>query len=263
VLAFALLDRTPSFAPWLRWTVLLLGIGAAVAVLAWRLVPRSGRRLAFVAIAGGAAAILAGPAAYSIATVDRHYGGGGPPNAGPATAAASFATALGGGGPPAGLAAILGGAGARGGPPAGLAAILGGKGPGSVDKRLTTYLLAHRGGARYLVAAEGSTTAAPIALSTRQPVITMGGFLGGDPAPTASELRRLVRRGQVRYVVLGGPGDLVAAGGPPGGGGSRRDRAGAQARQRWVTANCRAVSYGGGGRGPSQSLYDCSGVSAA
>src|SRR5712692_5873193 len=50
VLAFALLDRTPSFTPWLRWTVLLLGIAAAVAVLVRRLGPRSGRRLAFVAI---------------------------------------------------------------------------------------------------------------------------------------------------------------------------------------------------------------------
>jgi 4-amino-4-deoxy-L-arabinose transferase-like glycosyltransferase len=263
VLAFALLDRTPSFAPWVRWTVLLVGIVAALAVLVWRLAPRSGRRLAFVAIAGGAAAVLAGPAAYSIATVDRHYGGGGPPNAGPATAAAGLATALGGGGPPAGLAAILGGAGARGGPPAGLAAILGGKGPGSTDKRLNSYLVAHRGGARYLVAAEGSLSAAPIALSTRQPVITMGGFMGGDPAPSASELRGLVRSGQVRYVLLGGLGNLIAAGGPPGGGGSRRDRAGVQARQRWVTANCRPVSYGGAGHGPPQSLYDCSGASAA
>jgi len=119
------------------------------------------------------------------------------------------------------------------------------------------------GGTRYLVAAEGSLSAAPIALSTRQPVITMGGFMGGDPAPTASELRGLVRSGQVRYVLLGGLGNLIAAGGPPGSGGSRRDRAGVQARQRWVTANCRAVNYGSAGRGPPQSLYDCSGASAA
>ena len=110
-----------------------------------------------------------------------------------------------------------------------------------------------------LTTASGRT--APIALSTRQPVITMGGFMGGDPAPTASELRGLVRSGQVRYVLLGGLGNLIAAGGPQGSGGSRRDRAGVQARQRWVTANCRAVSYGGGSRGRAPSLYDCSGAS--
>src|SRR4051794_31188309 len=76
------------------------------------------------------------------------------------------------------------------------------------------------GGARYLVAAEGWRSAAPSAGATRQPVIPMGGFMGGDPAPAASELRGLVRSGQVRYVLLGGLGNLIAAGAPPGGGGS-------------------------------------------
>jgi hypothetical protein len=146
-------------------------------------------------------------------------------------------------------------------------------------------LKAHRGGAKYLVAANGSHTAAPIILATHQPVITMGGFMGGDPSPSVSQLRKLVASGQLRYVLLGGgpggpggPGGGPPGGGPPGGGPPGRGPpgagpfgggpppggappgarpggppgggpggrgAGAQARQQWVTSHCTAVSYSG------------------
>jgi hypothetical protein len=46
----------------------------------------------------------------------------------------------------------------------------------------------------------GSMTAAPIILATHQLVVTVGGFSGQDPAPTAAQLEQLVSSGQLRYV---------------------------------------------------------------
>jgi 4-amino-4-deoxy-L-arabinose transferase-like glycosyltransferase len=81
------------------------------------------------------------------------------------------------------------------------------------------YLEAHQGSAKYLVAATGSQTTAPIIIATGKPVVTIGGFNGSDSAPTVAQLAELVRSGQLRYVLLGG-------GGGPGGGN--------QAIQAWV-----------------------------
>ena len=44
--------------------------------------------------------------------------------------------------------------------------------------------------------------------------MTIGGFNGGDPAPTVDELAALVKAGELRYVLIGGQG------GGPGGSGS-------------------------------------------
>ena len=44
--------------------------------------------------------------------------------------------------------------------------------------------------------------------------MTIGGFNGGDPAPTVDELAELVETGQLKYVLIGGQG------GGPGGGNS-------------------------------------------
>ena len=278
-LAFALLDRTPDFVPWLRWVVLALALAAAAAIGLVHFIAGPRRALAAAAIAAALVTVLAGPAAYSIATVGRTIGGG-DPTAGPARAQSGPGGAFPRGGPPPGLALGAGGppAGLPAGPPPGDGAGSGagsGAGPGgAADKRLLGYLAAHRGSAKYLVAAEGSMTAASVVLATHEPVITMGGFMGGDPAPTVAQLRKLVRAGEVRYVLLGGvggggapggvpgfgaarpggpPGAIRAGGGPPG-----ANRAGGRARQAWVRSNCTAVNYGGSGR----SLYDCSAASA-
>jgi 4-amino-4-deoxy-L-arabinose transferase-like glycosyltransferase len=117
--------------------------------------------------------VLAGPATYSIATVGKGLDGnnvtGGP-------AVASF-----GGGGPGGESA-------------------------SSDTALVNYLTGHQGGAKYLVAATGSQSTAPIILATGKAVITIGGFTGSDPAPTVSQLAALVKSGQLRYVLIGGGG---------------------------------------------------------
>jgi len=83
-----------------------------------------------------------------------------------------------------------------------------------VDAELIAYLRANQGSAKYLVAATGSQATAGIIIATGEPVVTIGGFNGGDPAPTVDELAELVESGQLKYVLLGGQG------GGPGGGAS-------------------------------------------
>jgi 4-amino-4-deoxy-L-arabinose transferase-like glycosyltransferase len=140
-------------------------------------------------------------------------------------------------------------------------------GPGGrVDAALIEYLEANRGSADYLVAVNSSMAASPIILQTGAPVMAMGGFSGGDPAPTAGQLARMVADGKLRFVMGGG-----RMGGGPGrgpGGGVAGERAA------WVEANCQAVdpsAYGeprdagdqsaqvgrGFGRGGEQQLFDC------
>jgi 4-amino-4-deoxy-L-arabinose transferase-like glycosyltransferase len=105
---------------------------------------------------------------------------------------------------------------------------------GQVSSELISYLQAHQGSARYLVAATGSHTTAPIIIKTGEAVITIGGFSGGDPAPTASQLAKLVADGDLSYVLIGGRG------GAPGGSSSEVTT--------WVQAHgtpVKSVSTGG------------------
>jgi hypothetical protein len=85
-----------------------------------------------------------------------------------------------------------------------------GMGGGSVSTALVNYLTAHRGSAKYLVAATGSQSTASIIIKTGQPVVTIGGFSGSDNAPTAQQLAAMVAAGELHYVLIGGGG--------PGGG---------------------------------------------
>ncbi|MBV9816754.1 MAG: glycosyltransferase family 39 protein [Solirubrobacterales bacterium] len=198
VVSFLLLGDTPSFIPWLRWAVLAAG---ALSVLAVLLLGaglhrssssggRRSRRAVFaLALGGSLVALLAGPTAYSIATLG-HGQTGSNPAAGPASAVA---------------AGGFGRASQTAGDLAPSSAAARGGAAGDVTSRaLVDYLVAHRDGARYLVAATGSQTAAPIALATGDPVITMGGFMGSTPAPTVPQLRAFIAKGELRYVIVGG-----------------------------------------------------------
>ena len=102
----------------------------------------------------------------------------------------------------------------------------GGPGGGAVSTSLVRWLEGHQGSAKYLVAANGSMTTAPIIIQTGEAVVTIGGFNGADPAPTVSQLQAMVARGELRYALLPGDGGGFG-GGPPGGGTS-------QALSAWV-----------------------------
>ncbi|MFJ7900419.1 glycosyltransferase family 39 protein [Streptomyces sp. NPDC096198] len=69
---YVLLNRTPDYLPWLKWLVLVGGLTAALGLV---FVARLGRRLALATVGLGFAASLAGPAAYTLSTVDQGHTG--------------------------------------------------------------------------------------------------------------------------------------------------------------------------------------------
>ncbi len=74
--AYVLLGRSPSFLPWLRWTVLIGGLLAACAIVASRFTPVWTRRVAArVAVLAGLAVGLAGPAAFAMQTAASAHDG--------------------------------------------------------------------------------------------------------------------------------------------------------------------------------------------
>jgi 4-amino-4-deoxy-L-arabinose transferase-like glycosyltransferase len=222
LLSFAILCYPFRFLPWLHWVVLVAGVAAAISVVLLQRATRrslAGARLRLgrrqwlgalvVGFGGGALTLLAGPAAYSVATVGFGRTGSSP------TAGPPALTARQGRLPSSGSRLVrehkLGVAG------------------GIYNPALLRYLEQHRNGARYLLAAEGSQFAAPIGLASRAPVVTLGGFSGADPAPKPRQLAALIHSGQLRYVLLAFPEGSPAA----------------KLRARWVASRCvlTGVSY--------------------
>ncbi len=172
-MAVELLGRAPDFVPWLRTAIAVLVALALFASLALRMPELFGRRMVAVAAVAGALALTAGPAAYSAANLG-HALNGDDVTAGPSS----------------------GGSGGMGG-------------TNGVSDDLVAHLEANRDGAKYLVAAAGSQASAPIIVATGEPVVTIGGFGGRDPAPTVEQLEQMVADGELKYVLLGdgrGPG---------------------------------------------------------
>ncbi|MFC4853732.1 glycosyltransferase family 39 protein [Actinophytocola glycyrrhizae] len=89
----------------------------------------------------------------------------------------------------------------------------------------------------WAAATTGGTQAADLSLASGRPVIAIGGWSGGDPAPTLAEFQRYVADGAVAYYVGGG--------GMRPGGGSDIDE--------WVSANFDSRTIDG------QTVYDLRG----
>ena len=219
VTAWLLLDRTPGFLPGLGFGIL----AASAAVGLVLAIPHHllDRRVARVAITLGLVAVLAGPAAYAGATMVTAHSGG-DPAAGP------------------------NGDGMAGG------------GDVSASASLVSYLVDHQGSARWIVAVDGSQAAAAIQLSAGQPVMSMGGFTGGDPAPTLSQLQGYVASGELRYVLVGGRFGGGGPGGFMGGGFTSGGPNGASSSvASWVASSCTPVTIAGTS---ATGLYDCAGA---
>jgi 4-amino-4-deoxy-L-arabinose transferase-like glycosyltransferase len=128
-----------------------------------------------------------------------------------------------------------------------------------VDTALISYLQAHKGNAKYLVAVASSNEADAIILETNQPVMALGGFSGSDPILTTSQLAALVKSGTVRYFLLNGTG-----GGGPGGSSQ-------STLITWITQHSKVIptsqwqsgskSSTSSGFGGSQQLYEITPVS--
>ncbi len=255
-LAVVLLARTPSFVPTLRIVIPVAALVAiAGSVLLRTGVPARHRATLTVAAVAAAVALVAGPASYSLASVGRSLSGNNV-LAGPAGVSSGFGPGVGrGAAPGGGEAQPAGGPPGAGSASAGAGSRLGfaptgafgapsrsgaapGGGGGSLSSTAIAYLEAHQGSATYLLAASGSQTTAPIIIATGRAVITIGGFNGSDPAPTVTQLAKLVAAGKLHYVLLSSNG-----GGGPGGGGST------QAISSWVKAHgsvVTAVTVSGG-----------------
>jgi 4-amino-4-deoxy-L-arabinose transferase-like glycosyltransferase len=245
-----LLDRSPTWHPWLRIVVLLAGLAAAVGIIVR---PRI-RGAAAVTAALTMVTVLAGPAAYAADTASAAASGA-IPSAGPAVTSSDFLASAGsssaagrpgvggipgvsraGGGPGAlnGRPPLPGGmptAGGRfGSPPTSpLGApggLLGAPGPGATGAAggllgsgtVSTGLAAllKEGAASYtwIAAAVGANSAAGFQLATSEPVMAIGGFNGTDPDPTLKEFEQYVSEGRVHYFIAGGAGRTGGSGGP-------------------------------------------------
>ncbi|MET9320098.1 glycosyltransferase family 39 protein [Streptomyces sp. NPDC003038] len=252
VWSYVLLGRATDYLPWLRWTVLVAGVLAAVGLLFGA---GLGRRGLLAAAGLGLGAALAGPLAYCLTTVSTPYSG--------SIVTAGPAVAGGRGGPGMRLGAdgeqFPGAPGAvpQGGGPGGTAAApqspRGGvqDDPGRTGPRnsqagptgaggggelfgggLSGLLNGTRATAeakaalredaeRYTwgAAAVGSQIAASYQLASGTPVMPIGGFNGSDPSPTLQQFKEYVRAGEIHYFIgqSGTQGNGRGGEGGPGG----------------------------------------------
>jgi 4-amino-4-deoxy-L-arabinose transferase-like glycosyltransferase len=266
VWSYVLLERTPSWQPWLRVAVLLAGLAAAAALLAGRWLSsvaataRGRLVLAAVPVPLALLAGLAGPAAYSVDTAATSHAGA-LPSAGPSVAAfggpGRFRGAGGFGGAGAGsqptgrpaTGTFPGGTRGRPGGTAGFGGAGGGfgglGGSTQVSSALTALLKDGASGYRWTAATVSSDSAAPLQLASGQPVMSIGGFNGTDHAPTLAQFERYVADHQIHY--------FIGANSHSFGGGS-----GAAAQiTTWVQAHFTAKTVGG------ETVYDLTSPTSA
>ncbi|MFQ5409844.1 MAG: glycosyltransferase family 39 protein, partial [Anaerolineales bacterium] len=210
--AFALwvLRDYPEQAAWLAPTVVLLLIAGVGGLLLGKTVRRfahrgAGDAMALSGLGLCVAAVVAAPLTWSAITAAGVYENMSLPSAGPPTADE------------------VAGDGQVGGPPR--------NHPDSRDD-LIAYLTPRTTDTEYLVATLSARDAAPLILATGRPVLTFGGFSGGDPIFTAADVAAMVETGALRYVYV----SLTEM--------QRRHGDIAQ----WIGANCVAEQWRGAGQ---------------
>jgi 4-amino-4-deoxy-L-arabinose transferase-like glycosyltransferase len=225
---FALLDRTPDFAPWLRYVVATVGFAAALMIVGARHLPaRVGSVVAVAALLAG----LGGPAAYALETAATPHTGS-IPTAGPSTSGGSGA----------------GFGGQAGGPGTATTGGVGGLLDGSTSTdAVTSLLLSDADSYTWVAATVGANSAAGYQLASEESVMPIGGFNGSDPSPTLAQFQELVADGQIHFFISGG-GGLGGGRGGPGGSASTSDI------EAWVAATYTAQTVDG------VTLYDLSGA---
>ncbi|HEV2637755.1 MAG TPA: hypothetical protein VGX23_21560 [Actinocrinis sp.] len=211
----------PMFLPWLVPGTLAVTAPAAGA-LTWRTLAARGARpvparIPALAVGAGVLALLAPAAAWSLSVVDSAYAGSsGNASAGPYDSGFGGGgfSAGGGGGGAGGAPAVAAGSLRRAAAPAGMMNPF--DPPATLDtvqQHLLAYLTAHRAGAKYLLATQSWSAAAPYIMSDGAWILPMGGFSGDADLPTPAQFRTLVDTGNDRYVLLSGSG-FMGRGGP-------------------------------------------------
>lgn len=255
--AAVLLRRATDFLPWLPNLVQYGSIVAAVALVTVAGMSVWARASA---IALTVAVLLAGPTAFTIATIDAAHTGA-LPTAGPATAGGGMGGAPGGAGIPGGGFGSTTGGGTAGtgttgtgtsgtGTTRGGRSGMGGGGMGglldtSAPSADVTALLTATD-TTWAAAVVGSNNAAGLQLASLRPVMAIGGFNGTDPSPTLAEFQQLVRSGSIHYFVDSG---LATTGGT-----TTTTTDTAAAITAWVQANYQAQTVGG------KTIYDLSAI---
>lgn len=236
---FALLDRSPEFAPWLRWAVLAVGVIAGIAFLPTR------RSAALAAATLAIVAGLAGPLSYTMHTLGnaksgsiisagpdvaggfpggfgggRHGGMGGPGGVG---GAGGMGMAVGGAGGQGGSAGPGGGQFGPGGPGQGGMSMRGGGAQGGrgggllwgSDPTAAIVTTLNQNANRYtwVAASVGSMTASGYQLATNHSVMPIGGFNGTDASPTLAQFKSLVTQGKIHYFIASGRGSMMGGSG--------------------------------------------------
>jgi 4-amino-4-deoxy-L-arabinose transferase-like glycosyltransferase len=265
VLAYLLLDRSPQWLPWLHYAVLVLGLAVSAVVLVGHTLTR---RMALATAAAGIMVSLAAPTAYSLQTAATPHSGS-IPSAGPTINASGPG---GFGGRPGGFGGTAGGPrpGAGGGPgfggPGGAgrpgANTLGGlsagtsRGVGGVggllngstaSAALVTALRANASAYTWAAAAVGANSAAGYQLASGEPVMSIGGFNGTDPAPSLAEFQKFVAEGKIHYFFAGRGGFGAGATGSTS----------SSAITAWVEARYTAQTIGG------TTVYDLTATASA
>ncbi|MFJ9359969.1 ArnT family glycosyltransferase [Streptomyces mirabilis] len=249
---YVLLNRTPTYLPWLKWLVLIGGLVGALGLI---FAARLGRQLALAAVGLSFVASVAGPTAYTLSTVNTGHTGS------IVTAGPAGASMMGGrGGPGGGMRGGFPGGGntrgqnQQGGMPGGGAMGEGGMGGGGVGGLLNgatvssaakKLLETNAGDYTWAAAAVGSQNSASYQLATGKPVMAIGGFNGTDPSPTLAQFKKYVTDGKIHYFISGG-----GMGGGMGGGNSSSTTSTSSQISSWVTANFKKVTVG------SATFYD-------
>ncbi|MBJ7336403.1 glycosyltransferase family 39 protein [Mycolicibacterium sp.] len=211
--AWVLLGRAPDFLPALRWLVVAVGAVAAIGLVVGALRPRwtVGRR-DLKALAAGLAVIaaLTGPVAYCVQTVSTAHSG-------PIVVAGPSKNG--------GMPEIPGG----------------GRGPGqrAPSEQVSQLLSADATDYTWVAAATGSMEASGYQLATGNPVMPIGGFAGGDPAPTLQQFQDYVGDGRIHYYL-----EASHPGMPSFGGSSGSPSESAQIRD-WVKQHYTATTVDG------------------
>ena len=275
-----LLERTPDWRPHLRTFVLAAGIGLAVLIVL--AAQAMARNAAGVVAAAVFAVVLAGPAAYTQATVTTAHTGA-LPSAGPAQIGFGFRGGgarpgnlgggrfpplgrLGNGQAPPGLGTNLpqpgqqsgsndgnsignnpsdtaGTGGTSGNPfPFPSGGIGGILGASEPSAELTKLLSTDGDEYTWVAATVSANQAAGYQLATGYPVMAMGGFNGTDPTPTLAEFEDFVAAGRIHYFIAGGGMGLGRGGAGGAAGGGTSDSGEIST---WVEQHYDAITVGG------------------
>jgi 4-amino-4-deoxy-L-arabinose transferase-like glycosyltransferase len=168
--SYVLLDRTPSWAPAVRYAVAVMTVLAVAALsLGPLLRARQTARLSTFAVVTAVFAGLIATASYAVVTAATPHTGA-DPAVGPASAQAAGRAVK--------------------------------RDQTVVSGEVTAVLRATT--TRWAAATSGAQSAAPLELASGRPVMGIGGFTGTDPAPTLAQFQQYVSDGQVTYFVAGG-----------------------------------------------------------